>query len=1121
MECVPPFVSANYNKKYNIMKKLLSLFCLLTVAASMFAQTFTIDDLTYTVLSADDKTVSVSNGSSATGDVTVPETVTYNDVEYSVTTIAGGAFYGNTNITSVDMPSITTIASSAFYKCSSLISVSLPAATSIGSYAFYNCSSLTSLLLPAATSIGNYAFYKCSALTSVSLPVATSIVDEAFYGCSSISSLRIGSVEQWCNANFGDNYANPLYSSNQAVNLYIGDSETPTTTIDVPNTVTTIPALAFCKTTITSVSAPAVTSIGDHAFYGCSSLASVSLLAVDSISGSAFLSCSSVSSLRIGSVEQWCNANFGDNCASPLYSVNQAVNLYIGNSETPATAIEVPNNITAIPANAFRNTTITSISAPAATSIGRYAFRECSSLDSVSFLSVDSIANNAFYKCTSLASASFPAATSIGNSAFYECSSLTSISFPAATSIGNSAFYGCSSLVSVSLLAAPSIGGNAFYKCSNISTLRIGSVEQWCNANFGDSPLSSVNQSVNLYIGDSETPATAIEVPNNITAIPANAFCNTTITSISAPAATSIGSRAFYNCSSLASVSLLAVDSIANYAFSYCTSLASASFPAATTIGNLAFYHCSNLITASLPSLTSIGMTAFRYCTSLKSFDVAESVTSLPSSAFSRTQNLESITLPSTLTEIGNQSITYCPLLKTIVCNATTPPAFVGDSDEFSYFYQVDKSACTLYVPKNSIEAYKEADIWKEFTNIVSNVIDTDISQYDDVLYATDVKTHPGGKVTVSVKMKNSVPMTGYQFNLSVPCADLSAAITTRTTARKSDNVSLSSAYQSDGTYRVVCYTTDNEAFSGDDGEVCTIAFTLPEDIAFDDYPIYITTGRLTEKGKTYYINDDIKAKLSVEDYTPGDANNDGEINVGDLSAVVGYVLDQETAENIDEYPADANEDGTVNVGDLSEIVRLILNTPANAKAMKAVKRMAASTSAMECLPVSIMPGDDALVMISLSNEMDVTGFQFDAIMPEGFSCEDVTADFTRVDNSAYLGFADVAENTTRVLCYSPSNETVTGNSGRIAVLRIHADKDTALGTYDGVISNITIANAKTCTSLHNASLSITVSDATSIGSINVDDADAKAYDLSGRAISSKHQSHSVYITNGKKVINK
>ena len=109
-------------------------------------------------------TSSSSYSNEYTGDVAIPETVTYSGQTYSVTTIGSSAFRGCIGLTSVTIPnSVTSIDSYAFQNCSSLTLVTIPnSVTSIGSSAFQNCSSLTSVTIPnSVTSIGILAFSGC------------------------------------------------------------------------------------------------------------------------------------------------------------------------------------------------------------------------------------------------------------------------------------------------------------------------------------------------------------------------------------------------------------------------------------------------------------------------------------------------------------------------------------------------------------------------------------------------------------------------------------------------------------------------------------------------------------------------------------------------------------------------------------------------------------------------------------------------------------------------------------------------------------------------------------------------------------------------------------------------
>ena len=192
----------------HLPNSLRALFLSLAVLPSlpMLAAQIEIDGINYDLLSkAKQATVIAKSSGKYSGEVVIPESVEFNGISHSVTSIGDNAFDDCFGLTSVTIGnSVTSIGSSAFSYCFGLTSVTIPnSVTSIGDHAFSGCDGLTSVTIPnSVTSIGNSAFSGCDGLTSVTIPNSvTSIGAWAFSNCSGLTSVTIGSgVESigWC-----------------------------------------------------------------------------------------------------------------------------------------------------------------------------------------------------------------------------------------------------------------------------------------------------------------------------------------------------------------------------------------------------------------------------------------------------------------------------------------------------------------------------------------------------------------------------------------------------------------------------------------------------------------------------------------------------------------------------------------------------------------------------------------------------------------------------------------------------------------------------------------------------------------------------------------------------------
>ena len=131
-----------------------------------------------------------------------------------------------------------------------------------------------------------------------------------------------------------------------------------------------------------------------------------------------------------------------------------------------------------------------------------------------------------------------------------------------------------------------------------------------------------------------------------------------------------------------------------------------------TTIGELAFYDCDSLTSVNIPnSVTTIGNDAFLSCTSLTSVTIPDSVTTIGEWAFGSCTRPTSVTIPDSVTSIGGWAFYNCISLTSVYCKATTPPT--GDL----YMFEYNVSGRKIYVPRESVEAYKSAEGWREYAN--------------------------------------------------------------------------------------------------------------------------------------------------------------------------------------------------------------------------------------------------------------------------------------------------------------------------------------------------------------------------------------------------------------------
>ena len=275
--------------------------------------------------------------------------------------------------------------------------------------------------------------------------------------------------------------------------------------------------------------------------------------------------------------------------------------------------------------------------------------------------------------------------------AFKGCDKLEEIVMPKKLKkIDSEAFQGCSSLTKLTLPnSVKSIGDGAFADCSGLEKITVESGNSRYDSR--DNCNSIIETETNTLIAGCKNSV----IPNSVT---------------------SIGNSAFCGCSGLTELTLPDnIHFIEGEAFMGCSGLTELTLPnSVKSIGDGAFAYCSGLTKLTLPNiLINIWESAFEGCSGLTELTLPNSVKSIGDGAFRGCRGLTGLTLPNSVTSIGESAFYLCSGLSKITSLAEIPPVCGS-----GVFDGVNKTNCELIVPVISVIAYKQAEVWNEFSNI-------------------------------------------------------------------------------------------------------------------------------------------------------------------------------------------------------------------------------------------------------------------------------------------------------------------------------------------------------------------------------------------------------------------
>lgn len=524
-----------------IIQKLGMLIAMLSAFLSASAYDFEVDGIYYNIVDESAKEVEVTYRTTSNnpynGDISIPSSVTKDNVIYRVTSIGESTFKKCSSLTSITIPnSVTSIGDRAFEYCSSLASITIPDnVTSIGVYAFYHCSNLYSITLGSGlTDISSYAFYGCNIkkafwLANTPPSYAFDVKASINYVANNQYNFENQQVYPFLSSRFEvDNVVYvPVSPSDRTCDVVDCNYSPTSSDFEIDSIVTNkgvqlkvlnVNSYSFYNNQyINSLKISNAGYIGEEAFYNCDALTTVTASNNGYIGAYAFAGCNMIDKLEIG-----------ENVTT--------IGNYAFQNNTKLKQLTLPDNVSGL---------------------GKYAFARCKELEEVSIGKGISV---------------------LPQYVFSDCSTLPEISIPSnIASIENFAFKGCSSLSDVTLEQSnkEAIAENILKISSNGSS-----------PIFADCPLDEV------YIGRK------LSYTKTSSSGYSPFYRNTSLRTVTiTDAETEIYDNEFYGCSNLQSFSCGdGVTKIGNWAFSGCSAMKSySSGTHVTEIGKEAFSDCTGL----------------------------------------------------------------------------------------------------------------------------------------------------------------------------------------------------------------------------------------------------------------------------------------------------------------------------------------------------------------------------------------------------------------------------------------------------------------------------------------------------------------------------------------------
>ena len=663
------------------------------------------------------------------------------------------------------------------------------------------------------TAIDNEAF-KGSKVTAITLPMSVKSIGKSAFEGSTLASLSVAKADGTVVSAGTDRFDHVTKVGDAAFRNCSGFKD-----VFYPATIKNIGTAVFAGTGIENVTVPSfVETIGESAYADCASLTNVELpKTLKAIDAKAFAGCDALTSVKCVGTSP---LSISDDTFSSAAYQNATLNVPAGFTNTYKNAagwsnfskfsefvlsVEVNDRfvldgisyrvtsmsdgeknvcVTYMPVDGVPNRT--SIKAANAAYTGEIKVPDNVTYQNIDF-KITAVNDSAFFEATKLTSLSLPdAITTIGKNVCYDCTAMTSIKLPAnLKELGDYALAYTKIQTAVLPEGFEKIGIRAFMSCSAMTSITLPStLKTISDYGFYGTKLEEISipdgvETLGINVFQSNTMLKKVKLPSSLTAIPSSFFsrCSSlesveipeTVTEIKASAfagcsklkidipanVTTLGTEVFGDCASIETITIPAsIKQIPNSLFNKCTGLKSVTMaPDVTVMGQNAFNGCTSLTefkyhgsqasgapalaegqgnVVTLPStLTEIGNYCFDKCTSISGFNLPEGLKKIGSYAFADNKSLTEIKLPGTVTSLGSYCFRSTGLTKLVIpASVNNFGTYLAQNCTGIVFYICNpkpvscsgttfspsgyNGTSTLWVPTGSKNAYEAANYWKK-----------------------------------------------------------------------------------------------------------------------------------------------------------------------------------------------------------------------------------------------------------------------------------------------------------------------------------------------------------------------------------------------------------------------